>query len=78
MRTMPRDAIIGARYEDTVFGVEFTVVAVETDTDNDVASDDEITVVLDYDTFDTNVEVSLSQFQEESGIHVINVPEDAG
>lgn len=74
----PRDAIIGARYMDTVFDSEFTIVAVRAETDDGVADEDDIIVVMDYDTFDGTSEVPLSVFRDEAGIEVIDIPEHAG
>lgn len=73
------DAIVGARYMDTVFNSEFTIVAVRADTDSDIASEDEITVVLDYDEqFEDPVERPLSEFKDQSGTYLIKVPDTDG
>jgi len=76
---MPHDAIIGARYMDTVFDSEFTIVEVRAETDEDIASEDEVIVVLDYDeTFEDPIERPLSEFRRETGINVVSVPDHAG
>lgn len=76
---MTHDAIVGARFMDTVFSTEFTVQAVKATTDDDLPDDDDIVVVLDYDEqFDDPIEVPLPEFRHKSGIYVTEVPDHAG
>jgi len=73
---MPHDAVVGARFMDTVFSSEFTVIEVRAETDDDVAAEEDIVVVLDYDEqFDDPVERPLSEFREQSGTYLIEVPD---
>lgn len=73
---MPHDAIVGARFMDTVFSSEFTIIEVRADTDDDIADPEDIVVVLDYEEkFDDPVERPLAEFREQSGMYVIEVPE---
>jgi hypothetical protein len=76
---MPHDAIIGARYMDTVFNSEFAIVGVRTDTDSEVPDTDEIIVTLEYEDRpdDRLVEIGLDEFQTLDGIYVTHVPEHA-
>jgi hypothetical protein len=73
---MPHDAIVGARFMDTVFSSEFTIIEVRAETDEDVADEEDIVVVLDYEEqFDDPVERPLNEFREQSGTYVIEVPD---
>jgi len=73
---MPHDAIVGARFMDTVFSSEFTIIEVRAETDEDVADEDDIIVVLDYEEeFDDPVERPLNEFREQTGTYVIEVPD---
>lgn len=72
---MPDDALIGARYHDSVYDADFTVVSVRTN--ENLPEDHQIVVVLDYDTIDQEMEVSLETFKSAESIDVISVPDDA-
>lgn len=73
---MPHDAVVGARFMDTVFSSEFTVIEVRAETDEDVADEEDIVVVLDYEEqFDDPVERPLDEFRDQSGTYVIEVPD---
>jgi len=73
---MPHDAIVGARFMDTVFSSEFTIIEVRAETSEDVADEEDIVVVLDYEEqFDDPVERPLDEFREQSGTYVIEVPD---
>lgn len=71
---MKRDAIIGARYEDSVFDSEFTITEIRAETDEPVASEEDVVVIMDYEVMEGTTAVSLDTFRSESGITLIDLP----
>lgn len=73
---MTLDAIVGARYNDEMFESEFTVTEVYAESDSEIADEDEIYVVMQYDIFDVDITVSLDAFRDNTQISVIEVPSE--
>lgn len=76
---MTHDAIVGARYMDTVFNSEFVIVAVEADRDDGLPDPEDISVMLEYEDhdYDRIVTVDLDTFRDLDDIYVVDVPEHA-
>lgn len=70
-----RDAIVGARYHDSVFDDDFEIVDIEPD-EFDSHDPTEITVTLKYDGMGT-VTIDLAQFRNEYGIELLSIDPDS-
>jgi len=71
---MVKDAIAGARYNDEMFGSEFTITEIYSESGAEVADETEVFVVMDYEMFDNNITVSLDSFRDNTQIAVIELP----
>lgn len=67
---MANDAIVGASYEDRVYDDEFTIIAVESE--SEAADDDEIDVTMEYERLG-EITVTLEQFRAQDDIDLIGV-----
>lgn len=77
---MTHDAIVGARYMDTVFNSQFVVIAVEADENTDTPPEaSDITVVMEYEDRETGriQTTDLDAFQSLEDIYVVDVPAHA-
>lgn len=76
--TMPHDALVGARYKDSIYDSNFTIVSVHArDEDTSRITDDsDILVEMDYDEFDSTIEVTLEQFREDETIELLSIPSE--
>lgn len=76
---MPHDAIIGARYMDTVFNSEFAIVTVRSEAEGEIPDNDEIVVVLEYADRPAGrlVEHDLETFKDLDGVYLTHVPDHA-
>jgi len=71
---MPDNAIMGARYRDTTFEQTFIITNVKADTDKDIAEDEEITVVMDYEDVADPLTIDLATFKTTDDIELVEVP----
>lgn len=70
---MPRNAVVGAKYKDTTFGMECEIVSVEAPEMDAIPDDSEITVSIEYEDGSV-VPVSLESFRKSSGMRIIGYP----